>query len=578
VIESLRITNLAIVESEEVEFGPGLNVLTGETGAGKSIVLGALALLAGSRASPQAIREGCEEASVEAVFRTTDLPELEADLERRGLLADDHELVVSRTIQRGGRSRARVAGELAPAATLGELFAGRIEVSSQHDSQALLRKEFHGRLLDRAAGLLPQREAVSRGFAELRALDDELAELRSAELERERRRDFLSFEVAEIDRAELDGEEIAAIRGERSRLAHAERLRDEGAAALGLLAGDPAAGEASGAGDLLAEAVRQLASAAGLDAELGPLLARLQAVQEELRDSGAELERYCAGIEADPQRLSHLDERLAQVEALQRKYGGSVEEVLQFREQTARELETLESASERAGSIGRLRTERAERLAAAAGELSRGRKRGAKRLAIAVEQALRELGMPQARFELALVPAPIPETEAAETEAAEAEAAPCGPGGLETPEFRFSASSEGPLLPLHRVASGGELSRAFLAIQSATRGADGGMVLIFDEVDAGIGGRAADRVGQSLAELAGRHQVLCITHLPQIAAYATSHFRVEKKEQKGRPLARILRVEGRERVEEIARMAGGAEVSSATRRHARELIRMRSTP
>ncbi len=572
-IESLRITNLAIVESEEVEFGPGLNVLTGETGAGKSIVLGALALLAGSRASPQAIREGCEEASVEAVFRTTDLPELEADLKRRGLLADEHELVVSRTIQRGGRSRARVAGELAPAATLGELFAGRIEVSSQHDSQALLRKEFHGRLLDRAAGLLPKREAVSRGFAELRALDDELAELRSAELERERRRDFLSFEVAEIDQAELDGEEIAAIRGERSRLAHAERLRDEGAAALGLLTGDPAASEASGAGDLLAEAVRQLASAAGLDAELGPLLARLQAVQEELRDSGAELERYCAGIEADPQRLSRLDERLAQVEALQRKYGGSVEEVLQFREQAARELETLESASERAGSIGRLRTERAERLAAAAGELSKGRKRGAKRLAIAVEQALRELGMPQARFELALVPAPMPETEAAE-----AAAAPCGPGGLETPEFRFSASSEGPLLPLHRVASGGELSRAFLAIQSATRVADDGMVLIFDEVDAGIGGRAADRVGQSLAELAGRHQVLCITHLPQIAAYATSHFRVEKKEQKGRPLARILRVEGRERVEEIARMAGGAEVSSATRRHAQELIRMRSTP
>jgi DNA repair protein RecN (Recombination protein N) len=294
------------------------------------------------------------------------------------------------------------------------------------------------------------------------------------------------------------------------------------------------------------------------------LLAGLRATREELRDTATELERYAAGIEADPARLAALDERLAQIEALQRKYGGSIEEILRFRSDAASELERLEGASERAQAIGELRAQQAEQLAADAERLSGGRRKASKRLGGAVESALRELAMPQARFELALEPVAAPDR------------APCGPGGLETPEFRFSASAGGELLPLRRVASGGELSRTFLAIKSAVREADAGMVLVFDEVDAGIGGRTADRVGRCLAELAGRHQILCITHLPQIAAYASAHFRVEKREVQGRPSARLLRVEGTERVEEIARMAGGEEVGESTRRHARELIRARS--
>ncbi|MBW2493542.1 MAG: DNA repair protein RecN, partial [Deltaproteobacteria bacterium] len=274
--------------------------------------------------------------------------------------------------------------------------------------------------------------------------------------------------------------------------------------------------------------------------------------------------RYAARIEADPARLGTLDERLAQIEGLQRKYGGSIEAVLDFRNEAAAELERLEGASERAQAIDALRVEQAKQLEADAKRLSKGRRKAGKRLGAAVETALRELAMPQARFEVALEPA------------AAAAGAPCGPGGFESPEFRFSASAAGELLPLRRVASGGELSRTFLAIKSAIREADAGMVLVFDEVDAGIGGRTADRVGRSLAELAGRHQVLCITHLPQIAAYASAHFRVEKCEVGGRPSARLLRVEGADRVEEIARMAGGEEVKETTRRHARELIRSRS--
>jgi DNA repair protein RecN (Recombination protein N) len=563
-IETLRIENLAIVESEEIEFGPGLNVLTGETGAGKSIVLGALSLLAGSRASPQVVREGCDEAVVEAVFRTDHLPDLESSLEALGLVADEHELVVQRSVQRGGRSRARVAGQLMPAAALAELLSGRIEISSQHDSQSLLKAGFQSRLLDTAAKLLPLRSAVSEGYAKLRALDDELAELRAAEMERERRRDFLSFQVGEIDDARLDAGEIEALRAERSRLAHAERLREEASAALTLLAGDLGGPEASNTADLVSEAIRRLEGIEALDPQLAPLLAGLRATREELRDTATELERYAAGIEADPARLAALDERLAQIEALQRKYGGSIEEILRFRSDAAAELERIEGASERAQAIGELRARQAGQLAADAERLSGGRRKASRRLGGAVESALRELAMPQARFELALEPVAAPER------------APCGPGGLEAPEFRFSASAGGELLSLRRVASGGELSRAFLAIKSAVREADAGMVLVFDEVDAGIGGRTADRVGRCLAELAGRHQVLCITHLPQIAAYASAHFRVEKCEAQGRPSARLLRVAGTERVEEIARMAGGEEVGESTRRHARELIRARS--
>jgi DNA repair protein RecN (Recombination protein N) len=563
-IETLRIENLAIVKSEEIEFGPGLNVLTGETGAGKSIVLGALSLLAGSRASPQVVREGCDEAVVEAVFRTDHLPDLESSLDALGLVADEHELVVQRSVQRGGRSRARVAGRLMPAAVLAELFSGRIEISSQHDSQSLLKTEFHGRLLDAAAGLLPLRSAVAQGYGKLHEFDEELAELRAAEMERERRRDFLSFQVGEIDDARLDADEVEALRAERSRLAHAERLREETAAAQTLLAGDLAGSEASNTADLVSEAIRRLEGIEALDPQLAPLLAGLRATREELRDTATELERYAAGIEADPARLAALDERLAQIEALQRKYGGSIEETLRFRSDAASELERLEGASERAQAIGELRARQVEQLAADAKRLSKGRRKTSKRLGGAVETALRELAMPQARFELALEPVAAPDR------------APCGPGGFETPEFRFSASASGELLALRRVASGGELSRTFLAIKSAVREADAGMVLVFDEVDAGIGGRTADRVGRCLAELAGRHQVLCITHLPQIAAYASAHFRVEKREVHGRPSARLLRVEGDERVEEIARMAGGAEIGESTRRHARELIRARS--
>ena len=562
-IETLRIENLAIVDRAELEFGAGLHVLTGETGAGKSIVLGALALLTGSRASSDAIRDGCDQAIVEAVFRTERLPDLEAELEARGMPADDHELIVRRSLARNGRSRAWIGGQLVPVGTLAELFRGRVEVSSQHDSQSLLRREVHGRLLDHRGGLLALRESVADGHAALRALDAELATLRAQTREREQRRDFLSFQVREIDEAALDAAEDGDLRGEQSRLSHAGRLREETAAAAALLTGD-SQGDAANAADLVAAAARRLEDLRRIDPELADRASRLAALEAELRDAGLELDRCADGIEADPARLAALDERLHQVERLQRKYGATVPEILRFRDEAAGELAALEGADERESELLREREATGQRLAATARELSEGRCRAAGELASVVEASLRELGMPEARFSVALEPAPA------------AEDAPCGPTGAELPEFRFSANAGEAPRPLHKVASGGELSRAFLALKGALRESDAGMVLVFDEVDAALGGRAADRVGRSLAALGSHHQVLCITHLPQIAAFAQAHLRVAKRTQRGRTLARVERVEGPARVEEIARMAGGEAVGKATLRHARELLAARA--
>jgi len=579
-IEALRIDNLGIVEQAELEFGPGLNVLTGETGTGKSMVLGALSMLVGARAASGALREGAEQGVVEAIFRTDGHAELEHELEARGLGEDGveeagaggatpatHELVVRRSIARSGRSRARVGGQLVPISTLGELFSGRIEISSQHSSQALLRPEAHGRFLDAAGGLLPLREEVRAGYEQVRALDDELAQLREAAEERARQQDFLAFQLAEIEEVGLTPGELDELASEHARLAHAENLRADGSAAAAALSGDDSLSGGS-AVDLVQGALRRVEDMSSLDPGLAELLERLRALDAELRDLAADVERYSDGVENDPSRLAGLDERIGEVEKLRRKYGQSEEEILAHRDRIAGELDAIDGADQRIGSIERERVRAQEALADAARRLSAGRSKAGKKLARDVQRSLRELAMPDARFEVALEPAAnlanLPDGVAS------------GPTGAEAPEFRFSANKGEAPRSLQKVASGGELSRVFLAVKNALRKSSSNMVLVFDEVDAGIGGRAAERVGRVLAELATQHQVLCITHLPQIAAFADTHFRVSKSERKGRTRVAIERVEADARVDEIARMAGGEEISEATRRHARDLLRVKS--
>ncbi len=573
-IESLRIENIAIVERADLEFDPGLNVLTGETGAGKSIVLGALALLVGARAAPDSLRQGAEQGAVEALFRTDALAELEHELVARDLMCapeqhgipapDAHQLVLRRTLSRGGRGRARVGGQLVPIGSLEELFSGRIEISSQHSSQALLRADAHGRLLDAAGGLLAERAAVRSCYDAARRVDAELAELCEQAAERARRRDFLAFQLAEFEEVGLASGELDALSSEHARLAHAERLCAEGGAAVAALQGEAEGGPASSASDRLAVALRGLETMSRWDDSLVELISRLRDVDAELREVSGDLERYVDSIEGEPARLEQLEERIAQVERLRRKYGRSEEEILAFRDRIAAELDAVVEADSRIDALAAERQRHLEMLAGAARDLTAGRAKAAGKLSREVQRSLRDLGMPDARFAIALEPAAnlasLPEGMAS------------GPSGAEAPEFRFSANRGEPLRSLQKVASGGELSRVFLGVKRALRRADAAMVLVFDEVDAGVGGRAAERVGRALAELASRHQVLCITHLPQIAAFADAHFRVEKSAGGGRTLARVERIDGDARVEEIARMAGGEQISEATRRHARHLM------
>ncbi len=559
-IETLRIERLAVVEAAEIEFGPGLNVLTGETGAGKSLVLGALSLLAGERAPRAVVREGADEAVVEAVFRTDALPDLEAELAERGLANEDHELILRRSIARSGRSQARIGGARVPVSTLAELFQGRIEISSQHESQALLRPEVQGRLLDAHGGLLELRREVEAGVRQLRELGREIAELRAQAEERARREDFLAFQVSEIDAAALEPGELERLQAERSRLRHAERLGREAGEAARALGGDPAAADAAGASDLLGEALRRVEGLAELDGELAGLVERLREAQAEVSEAGVDLERYAEAIEADPERLAGLEERLERLEGLRRKYGADEAEILAFREQAAQELASVAGADARLEKLDAERTALVESLERAAGKLGRGRRKAAKRLAEAVEAALVGLAMPDARFEVALEPV-TPE-----------EGLPCGASGAEAAELRFSANPGEPPRSLRRVVSGGELSRVFLALKNVLRRASAGTALVFDEVDAGIGGGVADRVGAVLAELSEAHQVLCITHLPQIAARADAHYRIRKGARGGRTATRVERLDARARVDELARMAGGAEVTAATRRHAQALL------
>jgi len=574
-IETLRIENLAIVEEAELEFGAGLNVLTGETGAGKSIVLGALSLLAGARVGPGTLRDGASQGGVEAIFRTAALPDLEEALRARDLapgVDDDeeaHELVVRRTLTATGRSRARIGGQLVPVSTLTELIGGRVEISSQHSSQALLRPETHGLLLDAAGALLDRRAEVGRCFAALRTLDDELGELRALAAERERQRDFLAFQLSELEEVDLAPGELASLEADHGRLAHAETLRADGEEALAALRGDES-GSGGGAVDVVAQVGRVLDHMARMDPALGPLVDRLRALDEEIEDVSREIERYVDRIEGDPAALERLEERIAQVERLRRKYGRDEGEIFARRDALAAELETLEGADARIGELASQRSGLLKALDEAARKLSAGRRKAARSLARAVASGLQELAMPEARFAVALEPAT--------RQSSWPDGAQSGPTGVEAPEFMLAANPGASPRPLRKVASGGELSRVFLALKNALRQADVGMVLVFDEVDAGIGGRAAERVGRALAELAATHQVLCITHLPQIAAFATRHFKVEKTADAGRTRTRVVALDERARVEEIARMAGGEAITDATRKHARSLIAAASSP
>jgi DNA repair protein RecN (Recombination protein N) len=551
----LRIRHLAVIDSVEVEFDPGLNVLTGETGAGKSILVEAVGLLLGGRASGDLVRTGEDAAAIEAIFES-----------------GGEELLVRREITSQGRSRAFINGALATAGALKELSARLVELHGQHEHQTLLDASTHLDVLDTFGSLDPLLVPTAAAFDAMRASQEELARLRAAARDRDSRQDLVTFQLGELDRAGLkplapgepgEDTELAALRQVLASAERVERLCAEGYASL-YESDDAILASLSGVW-------RRVAELAALDPRFKPYLDARDGIKSQLEDLAAFLRSYAAGIEASPARLQQVEERLALLERLKRKYGPTLADVVARRDGLRRELTDLAGGDDRIAELERETAAARAHFLDAAGVLSKERRRVATALSQRLEALLAELAMERTRFEVRFGDA-VAETS-------------WSGRGIDAAEFFVSPNPGEDLRPLARIVSGGELSRIMLAIKTLTATSRLGFSdaadrapsasapgLIFDEVDAGIGGRVADVVARKLRALGSAFQVLCITHLPQIAAHADTHFEIEKRVDGGRTRTTVRRLNEAGRVDELARMLGGDTITDGLRRSAREML------
>ncbi len=560
-IRELRVQNLALIDELELELEPGLNVITGETGAGKSVLLGAIAALSGRRVSSESVRSGADAATVEALFEGQPLLARAREL---GLASrDDSELLVVRRVSREGRGKVQVNGRLSTVSLLAELLADALEVVSQGEHLRLLRPEVQARLLDEYGELGPRVEQVRTLYAGWYALTREIHSRRASMQERARREDQLRFELEQIESVAPEPGELDALETEHARLAHVDHLTQETGAALELLEGDPG----PGARERLAQAQAHLRTALELDRSLSDTAESLERARLELDEASSGLERYLASLDADPAHLARVEMRLAELRRLQARYGPSVEEILAYRDRIRDEIEQLGGGEARTAELESEQAERAQALGAAAGQLEKARRQVAAELAAHMQRELQGLDLRRAAFSVALEPLSAKTQEGWE--------APCAPQGRERPSFWLAPNPGEEPRRLRDAASGGELARLLLALRNVLREADSDPgVLLFDEIDAGVSGRTAHRIGERLRALGARHQhqVICITHLPQIAALAETHYQVGKRVRGGRTLTWVKRVDGEARVDEIARMLAGGRVTPAARSHAKELI------
>jgi DNA repair protein RecN (Recombination protein N) len=555
----LRIENLLLIERAELRLGPGLNAITGETGAGKTVLAHSLDLLMGGKARTQVVRPGASEAYVEGVFELPtelwDDPELAELAERLPEDADD--LVLARRVGASGRTSAYVQGRSASVADLKLLGTRLLAFFGQHEHRRLTLGSAQLDILDGFAGdaHVELRGAYRTAHRSVRDAERERAELADREGTRERDLDLMRFELDEIETAAPDPDERAELGAERERLRHAEGLRDAASTALGAIAG--AHDDGAGASGALAAAEGSLGAAAGVDPELDALGERVAAAALDLGDVASELRSYADGIEAEPGRLEAVEERLALIERLERKHGGSIEAVIAHAERCRTEIARLEGAEELAGELAsRVDAARSERAGLAA-RLTQSRQKAAPKLEKAVAEALAGLSMDGAKLEVSFGPV--------------GDADGFGASGAESVELRIATNPGMPVSPLRDAASGGELSRVMLAL-SGLAGGGGGATRVFDEIDAGVGGATARAVGERLRELSKGAQVLCITHLPQVASLASSHFRIEKRVEGGVTSATVEAVAGDELVGEIVRMLGSDAGDEAAATHARELL------
>ncbi len=556
-LRELRIENLLLIEKAELRLGEGLNAITGETGAGKTVLAHSLDLLMGGKARPQIVRPGAAEAWVEGTFDLPaglmEEPELSEVAER--LPEEAGEIVLGRRVSASGRTAAFLAGRAASAADL-RLLGGRLlAFYGQHEHRRLTISSAQMEVLDGFAGAdhLELRRRYREAHRECVRLEAELAELRERDGSRERDLDLHRYELAEIEEVAPDPAEEAELATQRQRLRHAEGLREAAAGARAAVSGDEEDG--GGAAGALAQAESLLSGVEGLDPDLDAIGDRLSGLALELADVAGELRGYLEGIDADPAGLAAAEERLEAVERLKRKHGGSVESVLAHAERCRAEVARLAGAEERGAEVEAALAEAEASRAKLGKSLSKGRAAASGPLREAVAAELERLAMPGATLDVAL----------------ESHPGGFGPNGAEGVELRLSPNPGIEPAPLRDAASGGELSRTMLAL-SGLGAAAGAGVLVFDEIDAGIGGKTARVVGERLRALAEGRQVLCITHLPQVASLAPTHFRIEKDLGAEPARATVQRLDRDGAVEEIRRMLGGEGGDEAATRHARELL------
>ena len=553
-LERLTIRDLALVERAEIAFGRGLIAVTGETGAGKSLTVEALALIVGGRADADIVREGAKACVVEAEFRLAGdaAKRVSALMEEWGLDFDGETLIVRREVSAEGRSRASVNQSSLTLANLKHLGEQLLDLHGQHEHQSLLRDGAALATLDRLAGLEPERARFAETLAALREAEGELARLRESLATFAERRDYLRSAAAELSEAKLREDEDVELKAEAARLAHADRLRELASLATERLS----EGERS-AVELLGAARHAIEQAAALDPSLADALAPLEEAGIAAQDSARTLARYLDQLEADPERLEQVEQRRELIARLMRKYRRTIAELVGWRDELVTELAQGEDADGALAAVEE-RVAKAESACLAAGRsLSRKRGAAAKEWSASLTRELKPLGFPHARvaFEVAAVLDGRPT-----------------PTGIDDVTLAFTANPGEPARPLAKIASGGELSRVMLALKCALEKRDRVDLLVFDEVDSGIGGAVAQAVGERLRSLSERSQVLCVTHLPLIAALAGHHLAVSKRVTGGRTVARVAELERGERIEELARMLAGERVTDTTRRQARELL------
>ena len=557
-LHELRIRNFAIIQEATLEFGPGLNVLSGETGAGKTIVLTALGLLLGGRGSPDMIRAGEKDAVVEALF------ELEGEAAVEGFPGRDsthRELAVRRVIAEGGRSRVTVDGEIATVQNLGKIGAALVQLYGQHEQQSLLRPESHREVLDRYARLEAELAAYKQAWQRANELRARLEELKRRERERADLLDLARFRISELEKAQLVDGEDDALAAERTVLANATRLALAASEAEAMLYGAEGA-----AVDKVANAETRLTDSEQIDAKLREPLEMIRTARANLEEAARALSTYARKIEADPARLEQVESRIQELNLLKRKYGGSLASAIETLERSRTEIAELEGVAESKAEAERELMEALDELVERAAKTTAHRKQAAADLKRRMEAELKTLGMRAPVFEprLGLLTA----EEAAFTHKDVA----LGPEGADTVEFYIAPNLGQPAMPLARIASGGELSRVMLGLKRLEAQRRGVATMIFDEVDAGIGGAVAMVVGRKLKQLAKFHQILCVTHLPQIAAFADRHFVVEKEERRGATRSKVAMLEESQRADEIARMLGGDGASEKFQKAAKELL------